>query len=190
MPICRRSASSVAATTAALASLLGLAMPVDAQGAPTAVDAAQHDPSNSDAPTAIDNSATAMERLRGAIARGKDSPPIAGPADIPKPPDALRRRAFEAMRARAPSPAMDARARTGLKAGEKGLAAELLHLASHGLWYRRWSTKSNGVSYPVQRAAEALYSPEGREQIRNLIDHYMGNAKILREGCRAIGLDD
>ena len=124
MPICRRSASSVAATTAALASLLGLAMPVDAQGASTSVDAAQHDPANSDSPTAIDNGAPAMGRLRGAIARGKDRPPIPGPTGIPKPADALRRRAFEAMRARAPSPAMDARARTGLKAGEKGLAAE------------------------------------------------------------------
>ena len=48
------------------------------------------------------------------------------------------------------------------------------------LWQRRWSTKSNSVSYPVQRGAEALYSPEGRDEIRALIDHYMGNAKILR----------
>ena len=59
----------------------------------------------------------------------------------------------------------------------------------HGLWTRRWSTKSNGVSYPVQRAAEALYSPAGRTQIAGLIDHYMTNARILREGCAAIGLD-
>ncbi|MCI0365496.1 MAG: LL-diaminopimelate aminotransferase [Phycisphaerales bacterium] len=59
----------------------------------------------------------------------------------------------------------------------------------HGLWTRRWSTKSNGVSYPVQRAAEALYSPEGRKQIKGLIDHYMGNAKILREGCQSMGLE-
>jgi LL-diaminopimelate aminotransferase len=58
----------------------------------------------------------------------------------------------------------------------------------HGLWNRRWSTKSNGVSYVVQRAAEALYSPEGRVQIRGLIDHYMANAKILRQGCEALGL--
>jgi LL-diaminopimelate aminotransferase len=58
----------------------------------------------------------------------------------------------------------------------------------HGLWMRRWSTKSNGVSYPVQRAAEALYLPDGRAQIKRLIDHYMGNARILRDGCRAIGL--
>lgn len=59
----------------------------------------------------------------------------------------------------------------------------------HGLWSRRWATKSNGVSYPVQRAAEALYSAEGRKQVRALVDHYMGNAKILREGCRALGLE-
>jgi LL-diaminopimelate aminotransferase len=60
-------------------------------------------------------------------------------------------------------------------------------LALHPLWHRRWSTKSNGVSYPVQRGAEALYSAEGREQVRALIDHYMGNAQILTEGARAAG---
>jgi len=58
----------------------------------------------------------------------------------------------------------------------------------HPLWQRRWSTKSNGVSYPVQRAAEALYSMEGKEETRELISHYMGNAKILREGAREAGL--
>jgi LL-diaminopimelate aminotransferase len=61
-------------------------------------------------------------------------------------------------------------------------------LPLHPLWYRRWSTKSNSVSYPVQRAAEALYSAEGRKQCRALIDHYMGNAKILRTACEGIGL--
>jgi LL-diaminopimelate aminotransferase len=61
-------------------------------------------------------------------------------------------------------------------------------LPLHPLWHRRWSTKANSVSYPVQRGAEALYSPEGRKQVRALIDHYMGNAKILREGAAAAGL--
>jgi LL-diaminopimelate aminotransferase len=61
-------------------------------------------------------------------------------------------------------------------------------LSLHPLWYRRWSTKSNSVSYPVQRAAEALYSDEGRKQCRALIDHYMGNAKILRGTFEQIGL--
>ncbi len=58
----------------------------------------------------------------------------------------------------------------------------------HSLWHRRWSTKANSVSYPVQRGAEAIYSPEGREQVRGLIDHYMGNAKILRQAAEGAGL--
>jgi LL-diaminopimelate aminotransferase len=62
------------------------------------------------------------------------------------------------------------------EAGEK--------LPLHPLWHRRWSTKANSVSYPVQRGAEALYSPAGREQVRALIDHYMGNARILAEAAR------
>ena len=61
-------------------------------------------------------------------------------------------------------------------------------LPLHPLWHRRWSTKSNSVSYPVQRAAEALYSDEGHKQCRALIEHYMGNAKILRGACEEIGL--
>ena len=61
-------------------------------------------------------------------------------------------------------------------------------LSLHPLWHRRWSTKANSVSYPVQRGAEALYSNEGRKQCRVLIEHYIGNAKILREACDKIGL--
>ena len=51
------------------------------------------------------------------------------------------------------------------------------------------STKFNGVSYPVQRGAEALYTPEGKEQVRALIQHYMGNAQVLRKGAKAAGLN-
>ncbi|MCX7713249.1 MAG: LL-diaminopimelate aminotransferase [Chthoniobacterales bacterium] len=58
----------------------------------------------------------------------------------------------------------------------------------HPLWARRFSTKFNGVSYITQRAAEALYSDEGRQQIAALIDHYMGNADILRKALLASGL--
>jgi LL-diaminopimelate aminotransferase len=58
----------------------------------------------------------------------------------------------------------------------------------HGLWHRRMSTKFNGVSYPVQRAAEALYTAEGKAQVKGLIQHYMGNAQILRKGAKAAGL--
>jgi LL-diaminopimelate aminotransferase len=61
-------------------------------------------------------------------------------------------------------------------------------LPLHPLWHRRWSTKANSVSYPVQRGAEALYSDKGRKQCLALIEHYMGNAKILSEACEQIGL--
>jgi LL-diaminopimelate aminotransferase len=62
-------------------------------------------------------------------------------------------------------------------------------LPLHPLWQRRWSTKSNSVSYPVQRGAEALYSPEGRRQVRALIEHYMRNAKLLRAAAGDAGLE-
>ena len=58
----------------------------------------------------------------------------------------------------------------------------------HPLWLRRMTTKFNGVSYPVQRAAEALYSPAGKEQVAALIRHYLGNAAVLRQGARQAGL--
>jgi LL-diaminopimelate aminotransferase len=58
----------------------------------------------------------------------------------------------------------------------------------HPLWLRRMTTKFNGVSYIVQRAAEALYSPEGNAQVQALIAHYLGNAKVLREGAKKAGL--
>jgi LL-diaminopimelate aminotransferase len=53
----------------------------------------------------------------------------------------------------------------------------------HGLWARRWSTKSNSVSYPVQRGAEAVYSPAGQREVAALVSHYMGNADRMRRGC-------
>ena len=59
----------------------------------------------------------------------------------------------------------------------------------HGLWARRHSTKFNGVSYPVQRAAEALYSVEGKVEISKLVEHYMGNAALLKTACENCGLD-
>jgi LL-diaminopimelate aminotransferase len=60
-------------------------------------------------------------------------------------------------------------------------------VALHPLWTRRWNTRSNGVSYAVQRGAEALYTPEGQREVRALVDFYMENARILRDGCRANG---
>jgi LL-diaminopimelate aminotransferase len=58
----------------------------------------------------------------------------------------------------------------------------------HQLWARRHSTKFNGASYPVQRGAAAVFSPEGKKQVAALIEHYMGNAALLRKACQAIGL--
>ena len=62
-------------------------------------------------------------------------------------------------------------------------------LGLHALWLRRSTTKFNGVSYIVQRAAEALYSEAGRAEVRGLIDHYMGNARVLVAGAKAAGLE-
>jgi len=57
-----------------------------------------------------------------------------------------------------------------------------------GLWNRRQSTKFNGVSYIVQRGAEAVYSPEGKAQTRALVDFYMENARIIREQLTSAGI--
>ncbi|MEP0919340.1 LL-diaminopimelate aminotransferase [Leptolyngbya sp. DQ-M1] len=56
------------------------------------------------------------------------------------------------------------------------------------LWNRRQSTKFNGVSYIVQRGAEAVYSEEGQAQIKTLVNFYLENAKIIREQLTAAGL--
>ena len=56
------------------------------------------------------------------------------------------------------------------------------------LWNRRQCTKFNGTSYITQRAAEAVYSAEGKIQIKETIDYYMTNAQIMKEGLEAAGL--
>jgi len=56
-----------------------------------------------------------------------------------------------------------------------------------GLWARRQATKFNGVPYVVQRAAEAIFSPEGRKQTAEQVAYYMANAERLREGLTAAG---
>jgi LL-diaminopimelate aminotransferase len=85
---------------------------------------------------------------------------------------------------------------TGVRCGFTVLPKSVLartengrRLPLHSLWQRRWSTKSNSVSYPVQRGAEALYSEQGRKQVRALVDHYMGNAKLLRDAATDAGLE-
>jgi LL-diaminopimelate aminotransferase len=58
----------------------------------------------------------------------------------------------------------------------------------HALWLRRQSTKFNGVPYVIQRGAAAVYTDEGQRQARTLVDFYMDNARIIREGVEAAGL--
>jgi LL-diaminopimelate aminotransferase len=60
--------------------------------------------------------------------------------------------------------------------------------ALHALWNRRHTTKFNGVSYPIQRAAAAVYSEEGRSQTRALADFYLGNAQLIRSAVGRLGL--
>lgn len=85
---------------------------------------------------------------------------------------------------------------TGLRCGYTVVPKELTGIDSAGerislnrLWNRRQCTKFNGASYLVQRAAEALYSDEGRRQVAETIRYYMRNAAILREGVGEAGLE-
>ena len=62
-------------------------------------------------------------------------------------------------------------------------------VALNPLWNRRQSTKFNGVSYPIQKAAAAVYTAEGKAQVKALIDFYLENAKIIREKMTSLGFD-
>ena len=55
------------------------------------------------------------------------------------------------------------------------------------LWNRRHTTKFNGVSYPVQKAAAAIYSPEGKKQVKAVVDYYLENARIMCESLKGSG---
>jgi LL-diaminopimelate aminotransferase len=72
--------------------------------------------------------------------------------------------------------------------GLTGTAADGSRLELWALWNRRQCTKFNGVSYIVQRGAEAVYSAEGQEQVKGLVAFYMENAAILRRELAAAGL--
>jgi LL-diaminopimelate aminotransferase len=72
--------------------------------------------------------------------------------------------------------------------GLMGTAANGEAVELWGLWNRRQCTKFNGVSYIVQRGAEAVYSPEGQAQVKDLIIFYMENAAIIRRELTAAGI--
>ena len=84
---------------------------------------------------------------------------------------------------------------TGVRCGLVVVPEELMGTTTEGakysfnkLWNRRQTTKFNGVSYPVQKAAAAVYSDEGWAQIKETINYYMENARIIREGLTDAGI--
>lgn len=85
---------------------------------------------------------------------------------------------------------------TGIRCGYTVVPKSLMGIDSHGnevslnrLWNRRQCTKFNGASYISQRAAEAVYTSEGMAQIRETVEYYMENARIMRESLAAFGYD-
>ncbi len=85
---------------------------------------------------------------------------------------------------------------TGLRCGYTVVPRELKGVDGNGnevplrdLWNRRQTTKFNGASFIIQRAAEAIYSEEGHRQIRETVDYYMRNARILLDGAKEAGLE-
>ena len=85
---------------------------------------------------------------------------------------------------------------TGIRCGYTVVPKELTASTLSGeriplnpLWYRRQCTKFNGTSYISQRAAEAIYTPEGKEQVKATIDYYMQNAKLMLTTLRRLGYE-
>lgn len=80
---------------------------------------------------------------------------------------------------------------TGVRCAYSVIPKELVFdgVSLNKLWDRRQSTKMNGVSYPVQRAAEAVYSEEGKRGVRENIEYYQNNAKIMLDGLAKAGFE-
>ncbi len=85
---------------------------------------------------------------------------------------------------------------TGVRCGYTVVPKELAAATADGrrvglnaIWNRRQCTKFNGASYITQRAAEAIFTPEGKKQVRETIEYYLENARIMREGLKAAGLE-
>lgn len=71
----------------------------------------------------------------------------------------------------------------------KGTDSNGNEIELNGLWERRQSTKFNGTSYITQRGAEAIYTPEGKAQVKSTIDYYMANAKTMRNTLTELGFE-
>lgn len=85
---------------------------------------------------------------------------------------------------------------TGVRCGYTIIPQELTATTSCGekiklnaLWNRRQCTKFNGTSYITQRGAEAIYTSEGKQQVRKTIDYYMANARMMRTALQQMGYD-
>ena len=78
---------------------------------------------------------------------------------------------------------------TGLRLGYAVVPKDLVRdgVPLHSLWARRHATKYNGAPYIVQRAGEAVYSEEGRREIKGLVDYYMENAGVIMSGLKSAG---
>lgn len=85
---------------------------------------------------------------------------------------------------------------TGVRCGYTVVPEELMGTASDGkrvqlnkLWNRRQCTKFNGTSYITQRGAEAIYTEQGKRQVRNIINYYLSNAKQMKSVFENLGID-
>lgn len=85
---------------------------------------------------------------------------------------------------------------TGVRCGYTVIPKEVMASTIDGnekvslnrLWERRQATKFNGASYISQRGAAAIYTPEGKEQVKKVVDYYMGNAALMGEQLRSMGM--
>ncbi len=84
---------------------------------------------------------------------------------------------------------------TGVRCGYMVIPKEVTAATLEGkriplnkLWLRRQSTKFNGVSYITQRGAEAIYTPEGKEQVKAMVQYYMDNARIMKKMLSKTGI--
>ncbi len=80
---------------------------------------------------------------------------------------------------------------TGMRCGYTVVPKELVRQGQslNAMWNRRQTTKFNGASYIIQKGAAAIYTPEGKRQVEDAIDFYRNNARVIKEGLEAAGLE-
>lgn len=80
---------------------------------------------------------------------------------------------------------------TGTRLGFTVIPKELMcgEVSLHSLWARRHGTKYNGAPYIIQKAGEAVYSPEGKAQLKDQVAYYMKNASVIYQGLKDAGYD-